>query len=149
MTISLQNTIINSIKTTLESISVANGFNTTNVTVKRGIRSAEDFEGNMPGLSLWKYKNLRDDSYQPGSESRLMLRVWGYVECDPMHDDYDPLDKLVADVEKVLMSSTYNTSYWKKTFIGDTSFFEGGVEMNFGIFEMSFEISYFYDFTEV
>lgn len=149
MTISIQNTIVNSIKATLEKITVANGYQTNIASVKRGVRSIEDFEGNLPGISLWKYRNNREDSYQPGSESRLILRAWGYVECEPLQDDYDALDKLVADVEKVLMSSTHNSAYYTNTFINDTTFYEGGTGMNFGIFEMEFEISYFYDFTNI
>jgi hypothetical protein len=149
MTISIQNTIVNSIKTTLESITISNGFLSNVSSVKRGIRTVEDFEGSMPGIALWKNRNEREDSYQFGSESNLHMRIWGFVECDSMQDDYDPLDKFVADCEKVLMSEDYNPNYYKNTFIGDTVFFEGGAEMNFGIFEMSFYVSYFYDHTTV
>ena len=137
MTISIQNTITESILATLKNISKANGFQTDvdSDSVRRGIRTDDDFQGNFPALSLWKYKNKRKDSFQSGSEIRLQFRLWGYAECDSMLDDFDPLDKLAADVEKILMDSTYNAEYYTNTFIGDTTFFEAGTEDNFGVFE--------------
>ena len=144
MTISKQNTILNSLKTTLENITTANSFQSTVVKVLRGIRVLDDFSSaDLPGLAIFKTTNEVDESYQQGSEDRLAIHIWGYVTVEARLNDYDNLDKLVADVEKVLHSS-YN-SYKDYTFIGNTNFWEGGVQDSFGFFDMSIEISYFHD----
>ena len=144
MTISLQNTIINSVKTTLENITTGNGYQSNVIKVLRGIRGIDDFtSGNMPGLAILKTENRVEETYQGGSEDRLVLHIWGFVTVEARTDDYDNLDKLVADVEKVLHSA-YN-SYKDYTFINTATFYEGGVQDSFGFFDMEIEVSYFHD----
>jgi len=148
MTISLQNTIINSVKTTLENITTANDFQSNVIKVLRGIRGIDDFtSGNMPGLAIFKTENRVEETYQGGSEDRLVLHIWGFVTVEARTDDYDNLDKLVADVEKVLHSA-YN-SYKDYTFIKNTTFFEGGVQDSFGFFDIEVEISYFHNLGDI
>jgi len=149
MTISLQNTILNAIKTSLEKITIANGYQSDIGIVKRGARSLDDMTGFFPGLTLWKEKNIRDDDYQTGSLSILVLHVWGFCQVDAHNDNYDNLDKLVSDVEKVLTSSTHNPTYYTDVFIRDTEYYEGGPENAYGIFDMVVELKYFYDFGSV
>jgi len=144
MTISKQNTIINSLKTTLENITTGNGFQSTVIKVLRGIRGLDDFSsGNLPGLAIFKTANNVEETYQGGSEDRLVLHIWGFVTVESRLNDYDNLDKLVADVEKALFSN-YN-SYKDYTFVINTNFYEGGVEDSFGFFDLEIEISYFHN----
>jgi len=149
MTISLQNTILNAIKLSLEKITIANGYQSDVAIVKRGVRTIDDMVGALPGLTIWKEKNIREDDYQTGSMSILVLHVWGFCNVDARNDDYDNLDKLVADVEKVLTSSTHNPTYYTATFIRDTEYFEGGPEDAFGIFDIVVELKYFYNFGSI
>jgi|GEM_PF-1199380 hypothetical protein len=148
MTISLQNTIINSILATLANITVAKGYQTNIDTIMRGIRDLQDMQGKMPGIALWKERNNRVDDYQTGSQSILVLHVWGFVKVDARNNDYDALDKFAADVEAVLTNATYN-SYRNDTFIRDTVFFEGGADNNHGIFDMVVDVRYFYDMGDI
>lgn len=149
MTISKQNTIINSIKATLESITEVNSFQTTVIKVLRGIRTLEDFSAaNLPGLSIFRMTNKVDESYQQGSEDRLVLHIWGFVAVEARANDYDSLDKLAADVEFALHSATYN-SYRNYTFIKNTNFYEGGVQDSFGFFDMEIEVSYFHTLGDI
>jgi len=145
MTISKQNTILDSLKTTLENITTSNSFQSQVVKVMRGVRGLDDFSpADLPGLAIFKTANKVDESYQGGSEDRLEIHIWGFVPVEARVNDYDNLDKLVADVEKVLHNSTYN-SYSSNTFIGNTNFYEGGVQDSFGFFDMEIQISYFHN----
>lgn len=143
--ISTRETIIKALKTTLESITTVNSFQTTVAKVKRGIQPESAFSGNMPGLALWNERGPRKNFAQGKSERILVFHIWGYVLVDAAAGNYDNLDKLVADVEKALMAPAYN-SYWDDTEIGDTTYYEGGVDDPIGIFDMIVEIPYNYDF---
>jgi hypothetical protein len=145
MTISIQNTVTTSLITTLGKVLIANDFQTDIVKVRRGIKTVEDFEGNMPGFAITKLENDTTDGYQGGSENLLNFRIWGYVECESEQDNYDALDKIGADLEKIILMPTYN-SYATNTFIGTSLFYEGGVNENFGIIEMDINVVYFNDF---
>jgi len=148
MTISKQNTIINSLKTTLENITTGNGFQSTVIKVLRGIRGLDDFSsGNLPGLAIFKTANNVEETYQGGSEDRMVLHIWGFVTVEARTGDYDNLDKLVADVEKILFSA-YNI-YKNYTFIYTATFYEGGVQDSFGFFDMEIEVSYFHNLGDI
>jgi hypothetical protein len=149
MTISKQNTVINSIKTTLENITEVNSFQSTVIKVLRGIRVLDDFSaGDLPGLAIFKTANNVDETYQQGSEDRLVLHIWGFVTVEARENNYDNLDKLVADVESILHNSSYN-SYYNNTFIKNTNFYEGGVQDSFGFFDMEIEVSYFHTLGDI
>lgn len=149
MTISIQNTILNSIKTTLGLITIANEYQTNIAKVMRGIRDLKDFSGNMPGLTIWKEKSFPDGDYQGGGKRVLKLHVWGFCNVDARHDDYDNLDKLEADVVKVLCSKDHNPLYYNDVFIKDIDSFEGGTDNSHGILDMVVEIEYFHKFGEI
>lgn len=144
MAVSTRRTILVALKSGLESITTANGFQSTVAKVLRGIQPGEAFSGSMPGLAVWCEQGPRENFSQGHSERTLKLHVWGYVPVDAAEGDYDALDKLVADVEKCLMTVTYNP-YWGDTEIGNTTYYEGGVEDPIGIFDMEVEISYVYE----
>lgn len=144
MTISNRATILSDVKGALESISTSNGFKSNVAKVLRGIHGEESFAGSMPGLAMWCEKGPRITMSQGGfSERKLRIHIWGYVPVDAAAGDYDALDKLEADVEKALMTPAYN-SHWQWTEIGDTAYYEGGVEDPIGIFDMVVEIAYNY-----
>lgn len=138
-----------SLKTTFENITKDNGFQSDILLVLRGIRDLKDFTGNFPGLALFKTANDVDEDYQGGSQDRLDLNIWGFTTVEARDNNYDNLDKLVADVEKILHSSTYNSDYYNNTFILDTKFYEGGVDDSFGFFDMHIQISYFHSLGDI
>lgn len=141
--ISTRETVIKDIKGCLESISSGNPFQSQVAKVLRGIQSEDAFSGDLPGLALWNEKGPRIDVARGHSERTLLFHIWGYVQVQAAGGDYDALDKLVADVEKALMTETYN-SRWAQTYIGDTTYYEGGVDDPIGIFEMLVEVTYTY-----
>jgi len=145
MTISNRATILGDLKRALESITIANGFQTDVETVLRGIQPEEAFSGRMPGLCLWNERGPRDNLYQGGSERRLVCHIWGYAVVQADIGNYEALDKLVADVEKCLMTESYN-GYWGFTDIRETVYYEGGIDDPIGIFDMVVEVSYNYAF---
>ena len=145
MAISIRATILLTVKQALESIIRGAGFQTSVQKVLRGIHSEDAFAGAMPGLAFWNERGPRHNMAQGKSERTLVIHIWGYTPADPASGDYDELDRLVADVETVLMTPGYNP-YWGFTEITDSTYYEGGVEDPIGIFEMIAEISYNYNF---
>lgn len=143
--ISTRETVIKSLLTTLGNITVVNGFASTVLKVLRGIQPEQAFAGNMPGLALWNEKGPTEIGTQGKSKRRLVLHVWGYVNVEADEGDYDNLDKLLADVETALLDSTWN-SYWGSTEVKNFTVYEGGVDMPIGMFDMEFEVYYFYNF---
>lgn len=145
MAVSNRRTVLTDLKTDLEAITVANGFQTTVAKVLRGIHTEEEFAGNMPGICFWNEAGPRKNFAQGRSERKLVIHIWGYVNVQADVGDYDALDKLAADVEKMLMTPARN-AYWQFTEIGDTVYYEGGIDDPIGIFEMIVEIAYNYTF---
>lgn len=144
--ISTREVVIKGIKECLESISSGSAFQTQVAKVLRGIHAEDSFSGDLPGLSLWCEKGPRKDIGRGYSERRLLFHIWGYTsDVQAANGNYDALDKLVADVEKALMTETYN-SRWAQTYIGDTTYYEGGVDDPIGIFEMLVEVEYTYEY---
>jgi len=145
VTISSRATILEDLKATLESITTGNGFQCTVAKVLRGIHTEDEFSGKMPGLCFWNERGPRRNMAAMKSERTLVIHIWGYVKADGISGDYEALDKLVADVEKALMTPAYN-SYWEFTEVNESTYYEGGAADPIGIFEMIVEISYNYDF---
>lgn len=141
MSVSQQAAVMAAIKACLEKITIANGFYSNVVRVDRGVRAIGDFQGDLPAFAIWKFQNNPDPEVYEGEENRLQIRVWGYVQCDSMYSDFEPLDKLAIDCERALKSPVYNSIY-EDTFVGITQFYEGGVNENFGIFEMQIVATY-------
>lgn len=145
MTISNRATMLSDLKTALESITKANGFQSTVAKVLRGIQPEEAFSGRMPGLCLWNERGPRENFYQGGSQRKLVIHIWGYVLVQADTGNYETLDKLVADVETCLMTTARN-AYAGFTEIIDTVYYEGGIDDPIGIFDMTVEVSYDYAF---
>ena len=143
--ISLQNSIINGLITTLRQITTANGFKTDVIKVLRGVRGLDDFtSADMPGLAIFRATHNPDTQYYYGTIGTQYYRIWGYTKVEARSNNYDNLDNLVSDVEEVLMSSTYNL-YQSDTVIDSTSFYEGGVQDSYGFFNMGVKVSYCHD----
>lgn len=142
-------TIIETIVAALKNITIVNGFRTNIGKVVRGIRNIDDFLGDLPAISVWNERNVYTDSAMGTTKSILTLHFWGFVKAKARHNDYTELDNLAADVEQLLMDSTYNPYITSGlTFLLNTTFYEGGVVDNFGIFDMIAEIHYFYPFNQ-
>lgn len=148
MTISEQSTRYNAIKDALENITEANGFQTTVIKVLRGVRGLDDFGGDLPGLSIYKPLNQNKSNEYGGTESDMFLNIWGFTKVEARANDYSRLDKLAADVEKLLMSSTYNP-YLTETFIEKTAFYEGGIQDSFGFFNMEIKMTFDHELTAI
>lgn len=136
-------TNLDDLKTLLEAITVANGYQSTVAEVKRGIHYVGDMP-NRPGLCFWNDKGPKKDLAGEQCERVLHVWIWGYVDIQP--GDYDALDAIVSDVEKCLNTSleSWSSSVTESKVI-DTTYYEGGVSDPIGIFEMEAEITYEYD----
>lgn len=149
MTISKQNTMINVLKAALANITTVNGFQSTVQKVMRGVRGLDDFSAaDLPGLTIFRAEHEINKRQYGGEEGKHFFNIWGFVKVEARSDDYDALDKLVADTEKCLMDETYN-GYMLDTFITKTSFYEGGIQDSFGFFNMEVEVSYNYDLGDI
>ena len=135
--------ILDDLKTWLEAITVANGYQTTVAEVKRGIHYADDMQ-NRPSLCFWNDKGPKKDLAGEQCERVLHIFIWGYIDIQP--GTYDNLDGLVSDVEACLNGSRANwDSSITQVDVGDSTYYEGGVTDPIGIFEMEAEIYYEYD----
>jgi len=130
----------------MESITTDNGFDTDVKKVLRGIRSREDFSGQLPGIAIWNERAPREESSFSESVRFLAVHIWGFIEVDAVGNDYSALDALIADVEKALMTEKYNAN-WARTAIGDLMIYEGGADDSFGEFDMVLQYAYEYEYT--
>jgi len=145
MAISKRATILGDLKTAMEAITTDNEFQSDVAKVMRGIQPESAFTGNMPGLAIWNERGPRENMAQGYSERTLIIHIWGYVPVAAEIGNYDALDKLAADVETCLMTPA-RWAYFGFTEIGDTVYYEGGVEDPIGIFDMTVAVSYNYAF---
>ena len=159
MSISNRATILASLKTTLEAISIINGFQLDVKLVLRGYVSPKDAKGKTPTLSILNTKRPSKITTQgdPGyKEGILKISIIGYVEVPSIMNgyDYDKLDKLSADVEKILSTPTptviTNNAYnqyagWTSNFY--TEYYEGGIPPGMASFVMDVDIVYDYLWT--
>lgn len=124
---------------------MAKGFETDLSKVARGIRTVDDFLGDIPAITIWNEKMTREDTAQVVSKSTLRLHLWGFTKVDAQNSDYTSLDKLASDIEKCLNNPTYNPYMISGfTFIRETYFYEGGVQDSFGMLDMIVDIDFFY-----
>ena len=145
MGVSNRETVLDSIKTTLESITTANGFNVTVAEVRRGAHTPDSFN-QFPALALLNVTREREDFTGKQALATLHLRIFGYVKVDAP-GDYTELDKLLADVETALMSRTYN-SYRSEADVGTVQVYEGGAHDPDGAFVMEATVEYEYEMTD-
>jgi len=138
--------VLDWLKTLLEGITVANGYQTNVREVRRGIHDLDDMP-NRPALCIWNDKGPAEELVKgaAGVNNRtLHCWIWGYVDVDP--GDYDNLDALVADVEQRINTSD---GAWPSNMLNitimDSTYYEGGVSDAVGIFEMEIELVYRYD----
>ena len=148
MTISEQNSRYTTLFSALSEITTANGFQSDVVKVLRGVRSLSDFSGELPGLSIYKPLNENESNQYGGTQSNMILNIWGFCKVEARENDYDSLDMLAADVEKLLMSDSYNP-YLNETFIRRTAFYEGGVQDSYGFFNMEIGLLFDHELTAV
>jgi hypothetical protein len=102
-----------------------------------------------PALCYYNVENLKlldQEEFGRRTARQLKIVVRGFVDLHTTGDIYDPLDRLISDVEKVLENETDNP-YYSDTVVGDIMIREGGFEENVGWFEMEFFIQYDYDIT--
>jgi len=148
MTISKQTTRLLAVIEALDNIKEVNGFQTTVLKVLRGVRSVEDFSGELPGLTVYKPLNENSMNVYGGTGSEMSINIWGFTKVEARVNDYSALDKLAADVELLLMSREYNV-YLTETFIKSTSFYEGGVQDSFGFFNMQVVMRFDHELTDI
>lgn len=142
MAISTENDVMDTLQTTLASITVANGFQTEVAEVKETVAFLADVE-NKPGIRFRIQDSERVNIYFGSSERTLNILIWGYVESQAL--DWDNIRKLKADVEKAL-STEGNWSYREDTEIeGDVNYF-GDPETMIAIFEIVMKVKYRYAF---
>jgi hypothetical protein len=140
MTVSTRRDILVALKTGFESITLANGFQSEVAEVKRGQYHFIDFSI-RPAISYTNYEIPNTEYTSAHEEKALKIMIWGYVDVDGTGQAVDNLDALIADVHKMLASSIYNP-YAVDTHEKNIFPYEGGVQYNFGMFEMEIEINF-------
>jgi hypothetical protein len=144
MAISNRQQIIIDIKTALESITIENGFQTDIKLVQRGWHGLESFKGRMPGLAFVVPQGPSRIFTQGGTNQRtLKFKIFGYTEDNADKGEFTNFDKLISDVEKVLMTEEYNP-HLQWTEITNSAYYEG-LKDNFSAFIMDADISYQYE----
>jgi hypothetical protein len=143
MAVSTRRGILNDLKIALETISVANGYQSNVQEVRRGAYSADQMLS-RPALCFFNVSATTEESSMSGqSERTLTITIRGYVDVTE-EGDYDPLDKLMADVEKLLMTPA-SWSWQEWTQVGSLRVYEGLLSENVGAFEMDVQVMYRYD----
>lgn len=140
--------IIEKLKTWIESVTVANGYDTTILEVRRGIHSVDDMY-NRPAVCLWNLHVERINGFGDTADRKMQVMIWGYI--DVKHDsngdmDYEPLDDFVSDIEKRIDASKSDWEVGTQDIdITEIVIYEGGTSDPIGMFEMTVEITYCYD----
>ena len=145
MEVSNRRDVLNSLKSALESISTARGYQSDVQEVRRGVYSYEQMLS-RPALCFFNTSATTEVFSMSGkSERTLDITIRGYVDITE-DGNYDPLDKLIADVEKLLM--TPDEWAWQGwTQVKNLRIFEGLLADNVGVFEMDVQVTYHYDWT--
>jgi hypothetical protein len=145
MAISNRRSILEGLKDVFEKIKV-NTYQSELAEVKRGIFYYNEML-QRPALCYYNVEMLKlEDQEEFGRRSARQLKiiVRGFVDLHTTDDVYDPLDRLISDVEKVLENETANP-YYADTYVGNAAIMEGGFQENVGWFEMEIFIQYDYD----
>lgn len=135
--------VLADVKTCLEAITVANGFNTTVAVVRRGYHQHEDFP-ERPAICFANVMGDRADYNVAEAERTLHIDVIGYADVQP--GDYTNLDALLADVEAALMSTAHNP-YRSLTYADGFEVWEPGGAERVGWFRMRVRVLYEYEMT--
>ncbi len=142
MPISNKDTIMNALKTALESITITNGYQQEIVEVIESPVVLPDI-ANKPGIRFYSDESVRKYIYFGSCEQELHIWIWGYVEAQP--EDWDNLRKLEADIEKCLDTEA-SWSYREDTDLMRFSNHFGGVDQMAGIVEIEMVLRYQYVF---
>ena len=138
MAISTEDTIMSALKTGLETISIANGYQTD---ISRIFEEPAVLPDVMDRPSICFYSDRDDRKNFAYGYSERLLHIWllGYVDCP--NGNWEPIRKLKADIIALLESST-NWTYQEFTeIVGFVQAFLG-VEKSIGIVQGEINISY-------
>jgi len=138
MAASVEDTILIALKTALLTILTANGYATDIAMVTEEPALISDIP-DKPALAFWSDSRVRKNFAYSTSESELHIWIWGYVETQ--EGVYTKVRELMADVEKVLDSWTYD----EFTDLKNTTKYFGGLNL-ISLFEMELVVSYRYAF---
>ena len=142
MPISGEDDIMNALKTTLEGITLTNGYQTDVAEVLETAAVIADI-ANKPGIRFYSPDQTRINHSFARSQKSIHIFIWAYVEAQPF--DWDPLRKIKADIEKALSTA----SAWTHREFTEMSDFRdhfGGHEQMIGITEVELTVSYRYLF---
>ena len=131
-------TVMAALKTCLEGVTAANGYDVTVQEVRRGIHLDDDMP-NRPALGFTNTRGERSEFAQGRSGRTLIVVIYGYVDVEP--GDYEDLDSLMQAVEQRLMTPAA-WSYYGFTDIKNYTVYEGGQHDKIGYFDMEVEIFY-------
>jgi len=141
--VSSRREILNDLKTALKMICVANGYQSNVQEVRRGVYGYDQMLS-RPALCFFNTMATTEESSMSGQSQRVLsITIRGYVDITE-DGNYDPLDELVADVEKLLMTpGTWSRQGW--TQVKNLRIFEGLLSDKVGVFEMDIQVTYRYD----
>ncbi len=142
MAISTEDDILNALKTTLQGITLANGYQTEVAEVIETAAVIADI-ANRPGIRFYSPDQTRINHSFARSEKSIHVFVWAYVDAQPF--DWDNLRKIKADIEKALSTSA-NWAHREFTEMSDFRDHFGGHEQMIAITEVELTVSYRYLF---
>jgi len=135
---STEATIIAALKSELEGITKGNGYNTTVRMIKHQSGALSDVE-ERPALTFWVNRRARDNSSFGRSKGTLHFTIRGWI--DHQKEDYDAPHDLLADVESLLTTWTYQ----EFSNITETiPYFDDRTRDMVAIFDVNFTVDYFY-----
>lgn len=129
--------ILAALKTALEQITKANGFQTDVRTVRRGAY-APDRMSPRPAICVYSLEREQQDLTGGDAESIMSVGIDGWM--DLRDEDFAPLDNFAADAQALLMSQTRNP-YRTETSIKKVLYLEMVTERTVG-FAMEVEVKY-------
>lgn len=138
--LSVREQIMRDLKTTLEGITVANGYATDIGTVTRGVGSPLE-TSELPMASLLPVNDLLE--YMPQAAQRVLtvtVRVW--VDIDALADVASALEALMADVEEIMQVDPRRGGYAENTRTGVTQYIYVEASETLAGADIAFEIDY-------
>lgn len=97
--------ILAALKTSLEGITVANGYELTLNKVERGLRHYDNVPGpEMPALFIAGADEVRKNISVSNFESRMSVALVGYVENNDREALQQDVNKLVGDITRKIYS---------------------------------------------
>ena len=145
MGVSIRDTIIAEIKTTLASITTGNGYNLTVNDISEILKNpvtSEIQENDLPALVVLDGEEVTEDGDVDSVVNVLDVLIVGYVKENRNETSAAPqLRKLMADVEKCLMVDRFRGGYANNTIVRRKVTDQGSL-LPYGIMNMNFDIEY-------